>query len=297
MSSGRFDRNIRFFGRSGQERLRSVSVAVVGVGGIGTHVVQQLSLLGVGGLALIDPQELDRSNLNRYVGARYDDPIPGTRKVDVGERIARSIGPEIRIVKVFDSLVSHDAFRAIIEADYAFGCVDREGVRLILNELCAAYSRPYFDVASEIVSEGGVAYGGRVFAAWDGGGCLACLGILDLAEAQQDLFGPEGRRDFEATYGVEHTHLGDPGPSVVSINGVVASLAVTEFMVAVTGIRPPQRLLNYYGHLAPDRGDRPVTVSVDQPWPDCYYCKGIRGAREKADVLRYIRAGVGQYLH
>jgi len=296
MSSDRFDRNIRFFGRTGQERLRSASVAVVGVGGIGTHVVQQLSLLGVGGLALIDPQELDRSNLNRYVGARYDDPIPGTRKVDLGERIARSIGPEIRIVKVFDSLVSHDAFRAIIEADYAFGCVDREGVRLILNELCAAYSRPYFDIASEIVPKEGLAYGGRAFAAWDGSGCLVCLGILDLAEVQQDLSGPEGRDDFGAIYGVDRTLLGEPGPSVVSINALVASLAVTEFMVAVTGIRPPRRLLNYYGHLVPHRSDRQVTVSADEPWLDCYYCKGIRGVGEKADVERYIRAGVGQWL-
>ncbi|MFQ5803613.1 MAG: ThiF family adenylyltransferase [Candidatus Methylomirabilales bacterium] len=296
MSSDRFDRNIRFFGREGQERLRSASVAVVGVGGIGTHVVQHLSLLGVGGLALIDPQEMDASNLNRYVGARYDDPIPGTRKVDLGERIAHSIDPKIRIVKVFDSLVSDEAFRAIIESDYLFGCVDREGVRLILNELCAAYGRPYFDVASEIVPEDGLAYGGRVFAIWDGNGCLVCSGVLDLAEAQQDLSRPEGRRDLEPIYGVDRTLLGDPGPSVVSINGVVASLAVTEFMVAVTGIRPPQRLLNYYGHLVPHRGERPVTVSVDEPWPDCYYCKAIRGAGDKADIQRYIRAGVRQWL-
>ena len=75
MSIDRFDRNIRLFAREGQERVRSASIAVVGVGGIGTHVVQQLSLLGVGGLALIDPQEMDASNRNRYIGARYDDPI------------------------------------------------------------------------------------------------------------------------------------------------------------------------------------------------------------------------------
>jgi hypothetical protein len=77
---------------------------------------------------------------------------------------------------------------------------------------------------------------------------------------------------------------------VVSINGVVASLAITEFIVGVTGIRPPHHLLTYYGHLGK------VTVNTDEPRPDCYYCKGIRGYRARADVERYIRAGVGRWL-
>ena len=58
MHSERYDRNIRFFGKEGQDRLASVSVAVVGVGGLGTHVAQQLALLGVGRLVLIDKGEL-----------------------------------------------------------------------------------------------------------------------------------------------------------------------------------------------------------------------------------------------
>src|SRR6185437_12668857 len=70
----RFDRQLRFFGRAGQKRIQSAKVAVVGVGGLGTHVVQQLSLLGVKKLSLVDAQELDETNLNRYVGARHDDP-------------------------------------------------------------------------------------------------------------------------------------------------------------------------------------------------------------------------------
>ena len=50
MNTERYDRNIRFFGKKGQDRLAAASVAVVGVGGLGTHVVQQLALLGVGRL-------------------------------------------------------------------------------------------------------------------------------------------------------------------------------------------------------------------------------------------------------
>ena len=80
------------------------------------------------------------------------------------------------------------------------------------------------------------------------------------------------------------------GPSVVSINGVVASLAVTEFMLRVTGIREPNRLLTYHGRTGK------VTVSTDEPVPDCYYCKGLWGTGDRADVQRYIREGVGAFL-
>lgn len=284
----RFDRNVRFFGKEGQERIRVANVVIVGVGGLGTHVVQQLSVLGVGSVGLIDSEELDETNLNRYVGARYDDPIPGTRKVDLCERIVRSIDPTIRVCKVFDFVVSEEAFAAIRKADYVFGCLDNEGSRLILTEMCAAYCRPYFDLASDIVAGDRPSYGGRVCAAWDGNGCPVCSGVLDLAEAQRDLAGPETQHDLDAIYGVSRILLGRAGPSVVSINGVVASLAVTEFLVGVTGIRRPHHLLTYYGHLGK------VTVNTDKPQPDCYYCKGIRGYREKADVERYIRASVGE---
>jgi len=78
--SSRHDRSIRFFGREGQEKLRNSAVAVVGVGGVGGHVVQQLALLGVRSISVIDAEELAETNLNRYVTARATDAIPGTPK-------------------------------------------------------------------------------------------------------------------------------------------------------------------------------------------------------------------------
>jgi hypothetical protein len=288
--SERFDRNIRLFGKEGQDKISASRLAVVGVGGLGTHVVQQAALLGVGRFGLIDSEELDETNLNRYVGARYDDPIPGTPKVDIGERIVESINADIEVTKVFDSLVSEDAFTEIIHADYVFGSLDSEGARLVLTELCAAYDRPYFDLASDISSLESLTYGGRVFVSWKGHGCLVCCGVLDIAEAQAELSGPEGKRNRDALYGVLPDLLDRVGPSVVSINCVIASLAVTEFMVAVTGIRAPKRLSTYYGHSGK------VTVSSDEPAPDCYYCKGIRGKRDAVGVQDYIRKGVGVFL-
>ena len=253
--------------------------------------MQQLALLGVGSLALIDSEELDPTNRNRYVTARHDDTCPGTPKVDIAERTVTLIDPGIHVDKVPDSLVSEDAFTRVIGADYVIGCLDAEGARLVLNELCAAYGRPYFDLASEVIPGNPPAYGGRVCSiTWDGDGCLVCYDLLDMVEAHADLAGPEVSRDRDAMYGVDRRALGRSGPSVVSINGVVASVAITEFMVAVTGIRAPTRVLTYYGHMGR------LTKPVEPPSPDCYYCKSIRGRGAAADVHRYIREGVGTFL-
>ena len=282
----RFDRNMRFFGREGQERLSASHVAVVGIGGLGTHVVQQLAFLGVGHLTLIDKEELDETNLNRYIGARHDDPIPGTLKVVIGERTVKEVNPSIRVDTYTVSFVSTEGFKAITEADYVFGCLDREGARLVLNELCAAYARPYFDLASGIEHGSPLLYGGHVCVAWDGRACLVCYGLLDVTEAQGDLANPDMQRDRAAIYGVAPDVLGRSGPSVVSINGIIASLAVNEFMLGVTGIRPPRGVLAYRGHIGR------LTTVESESGPDCYYCEGIRGLGDAADVQRYIRAGV-----
>jgi molybdopterin/thiamine biosynthesis adenylyltransferase len=290
MTNDRFERQVRFFGREGQERLGAARVAIVGVGGVGSHVVQQLALLGVGTVVPLDAQQLDVTNRNRLVGAREDDPIPGTRKVAIVERSVKAIDRSIVVDDVFDSLVSDRGFAAVIGADYVLGCLDSEGARLILTEVCAAYSRPYIDISSDILPGDPPEYGGQICIAWDGNGCLSCLNVLDRAEAEAELAGPTERRRRDEIYGIRRGLLENAGPSVVSINGVVASLAVTELMLAVTGVRAPHRLLTYNGR----RGK--VTVSSDEPASGCYYCKGIRGKRNAVDVQRYVREGVGAYL-
>jgi hypothetical protein len=277
----RLDRNIRFFGREGQDRLNRASVAVVGCGGLGSHVVQQLAYLGVSKLALIDHEELDVTNKNRYVTAYADDPATGAKKVDLAKREVQLINPKVEVLTISEELRSRSAFREIALANYVFGCLDNDGARLVLAELCAAYRRPYFDLATEIVPGSRPVYGGRLFVAWGDNGCLICRGLLDLVEARADLESVTARQDRTTLYGVPVDALREVGPSVVSINGVVASLAVTEFGVAVSGLRRPHTLLTYRADLGR------VTVNADPPSKNCYYCKEVYGMGKQADVERY----------
>jgi hypothetical protein len=289
--TGRFERQLGVFGQEGQDKIAAARIVVVGVGGLGSHVVQQLALLGNQHITVIDAEELADSNRNRYVTARFDDSVPGTRKVDIAERLAKSIDPSIHVEKIYDSVVSPAAFAAITEADFVIAGVDSEGARLVLNELCAAYARPYIDLASDVPPGPPLEFGGRIATMrWRSDGCLVCRGLIDLEEAGLDLAGPDAKRDRAAIYGIPIDALGRSGPSVVSINGVVASLGVTELMAAITGLRDPKDVIMYRGHLGK------MTILTDPPQADCYYCGFARGKRAAADVERYLRANVGTFL-
>jgi hypothetical protein len=283
MIDNRFDRQIRLFGTEGQAKIGASRVAVIGAGGTGSIIIPQLALLGVGHLTIVDHDEIEQSNRNRHFCARTSDPVPGTLKVAIAARAVREYNPSIVVNEVPCSLLSPSGFKAVVSADFVFGCIDLEGVRLVLLELCAAYAKPYIDIATGVEPGPPAMYGGRVCCAVGGDGCLACLGQLDMGEAAMDLETPEQQGDREAVYGVAKGTLGMHGPAVVSINAVTASLAVTEFMKLCAGIDTPTRLLKYDGRMSR------VSVSLDQPAANCYYCKGIWGTRQAADIERYIR--------
>lgn len=277
----RYDRSMRLFGADGQRALGRVAATLVGGGGVGSALAQHLALLGVRRITSIDPEELDETNRNRFIGARLTDPVPGTLKVALIDRLIRETNSGVESNPIAKSLLSTEAFDAIRTSDWVFGCLDDDGPRAVLNELCAAYDLPYIDLAADVPAE--KVYGGRVCVAIDGQGCLDCLGLLDKRDVRR-YFESEGQRDREdAVYGIDRKVLETRGPSVSPVNGVVAGLGAAEFMVAVTGLRRPTRLQEYRAW------ESKVVVNTDSPRPDCLWCKGIRGTGAMADVERYLR--------
>ena len=72
-----------FLGVRSDEILSSVRVGIIGLGGGGAHVVQQLAHVGVADFVTCDPDRVEESNLNRLVGAAAADAESGTLKTDV----------------------------------------------------------------------------------------------------------------------------------------------------------------------------------------------------------------------
>jgi molybdopterin-synthase adenylyltransferase len=267
MPENRFDRNVKLFGQAGQDAIRQARVAVVGLGGIGSHIVQGLTYLGVRRFVLFDDDTVSSSSLNRLIGATPEDARLGTSKLEVAERLIKGVEVDAKIDRVPERAVS-EAFLALAEsADILFGCVDRETPRLQLTAYAADRAKPYVDCSTDVDAEGGgLRYGGRI-QVFTGDGCLSCLAELDQELLRLETLSPEQLGADEAIYGVPRDHLSEGGPSVVSLNGVVAHAALTEAMCFLTGLRAVNRLLVYHAHFGG------VSIPQRAPSPDCYYCR------------------------
>lgn len=276
------DRQERFFGEEGQAKIADCKIAIIGVGGLGTIVCQQLAYLRVGTIYLFEDEELDRTNLNRYVTARHKDPIPGTHKNDIAIRMINEIDPSIRVVPVPGTFPSEYAYKKLKEVDYVFGCLDNDGSRQVLLEYCCQFEKPYIDMASDIISKH--EWGGRVFVSFDENGCLHCFDELDQEEVDARFESPEERKTRESIYGISKDDLDEKGPSVISLNGIIASLGVTEFICMVTGLRPPKRKLTYRGGFGPVSDGSNQRVNTD-----CIFCKSTRGGRNIVELMRFLK--------
>ena len=203
MSEARYHRNVMLFGEEGQRKLRQTKVVIAGVGGLGSPVAQHMALLGVEEVGLIDDEELDDTNHNRFIGARADDPVPGSPKVSLAARLIHEINPQVRTRPCESALVASDSFELIKAADWVFGCFDEDGPRFILNEICAAYGKSYVDLASDVPATG--EYGGRICVSHDGDGCLHCLGLIDDEDVNGYLRSADERaRDHIIVLGEAH---------------------------------------------------------------------------------------------
>ena len=261
----RFDRNERLFGHDGQGLIAKARLAIVGLGGLGSHVAQQAAYLGIRKFVLIDGDVVTMSSLNRLIGARLSDAVAGTPKVTVAERVISGIEPAAEVTTIEEWLDASQADAAIRAADVVIGCLDDDVARLALTAVTSESQLPYFDLASE-VEDGARHYGGRVLFALTPLRCAYCLGELDPEELALAGLTREQRTARDRSYGVSASALRGRGAAVVSLNGVVASLAVTELMVYLTGLRPPAILLRYRG----DTGT--VTRAATEPTGPCPFC-------------------------
>jgi molybdopterin/thiamine biosynthesis adenylyltransferase len=98
-----FSRNLGWFTEAEQQKLRTSTIAIAGLGGVGGIHLLTLARLGVGRFHIADFDTFDVANFNRQVGATVS--TLGERKLDVLAAQARDINPEIEL-KLFPQGVS-----------------------------------------------------------------------------------------------------------------------------------------------------------------------------------------------
>ena len=95
MEESAFCRTKILIGDEGLEKLKNAKVAVFGVGGVGSFVVEALARAGVGNFVLIDKDQVSLSNINRQLIATHE--TIGQLKVDVAKKRILSINPEAKV--------------------------------------------------------------------------------------------------------------------------------------------------------------------------------------------------------
>lgn len=140
-----FKRTRAVFGEQEHQLLSRLRIGIVGLGSVGSLVAETLARMGMQSFVLIDFDEVQSHNLDRLVTAIREDV--GKLKVDVAAaRIrasATAANVEVRLVPF--SVVEERGYRAALDCDVLFSCVDRPRARKILNHIAFAHLIPVID--------------------------------------------------------------------------------------------------------------------------------------------------------
>jgi molybdopterin-synthase adenylyltransferase len=266
----RLGRQTVAIGPRSEAQLANAKVAIVGVSGGGSHVLQQLAHIGVGTLIPVDDQVVDETNLGRLVGATEAD-VDTTPKVDLALRVATGIDSSIDVIPVQDRFPTARAIEALKDADIVVACLDRFDARDGINAFCRRYLIPLVDIGMAIVStkEHLAIADGQVIVSLPEHPCLRCWFLTDPLLAQE-------RRERPPGYDQNPDAAGDP--QVVSMNGVLASEAcncVLDLITSYSGGRRGAKMWQYEGRsgelvphdLPSHRADCPACAEQSQGDP------------------------------
>ena len=235
------DRNYRAFGKQGQAVISQLKIALVGCGGLGWQIGPQLVGVGARNILLVDYDTIEITNLNRLPGAPFS--CVGKYKAKVLAKLLRKMNHKVNVKYLIANVSESKVCEELKKCDIIIGALDSEKARSDVNKFSAQYLKIYLDAGSGILLENGKVKhaGGQVNVIIPGSSpCLTCNNSLDWKMVLYESMDKK-EQDIEVKRGYIQG-VSEPAPSVVSINGVVASTLVNEFLALTTGLRKP----NYY---------------------------------------------------
>lgn len=223
------------FGDDTYHKLKQLKIGVVGCSGTGSPVIEQLARLGVGTLVIVDPDKVEKKNLNRIVNSTMADAIAGEYKTTVIGKAIRNIGLGTKIVEFNCNLYDNKAvLNELITCDVIFGCVDSVDGRHLLSQLTNFYLIPYFDIGVRLDSDGKgniVSIVASIHYIKPGHSTLLSRGLYTSQRLFDDSLLRQDPGEFkkreEAGY-VKNANV--DRPAVISINMQISSMAVNEFL-------------------------------------------------------------------
>jgi len=228
-----YDRQVRAFGDAGQRVLRHLHIGVVGAGGTGSAVLEELARLGVGTLTFIDDDVVTETNITRIHGSRLEDVERPKIEVVRDQLAAIGFGTDLRAVN--GNVARRDVMELLRDCDLIFGCTDDHAGRAVLSRLAYWYLIPVIDMGVLIASTEGQVSGifARVTTATPGEPCLLCRGEFDPVRAREDQYSDAEREALQREGYAQG--LAERDPAVVAYTTLVASHAVADMLARIFG--------------------------------------------------------------
>jgi hypothetical protein len=200
-----------FLGSDSQRIIENVVVGIVGLGGGGSHIAQQLAHIGFLNYVLVDPDLLEVHNLNRLIGGTHRATTTAVPKTEIAGCLVHSIRPKASI-SARQSRWQDCAF-ALRRCDVIFAALDGFSPRRQLEAFSRRHLIPMIDIGMDVIriEPEPPQMAGQVILSMPGYACMHCMGFLN-----------------ERALGTEAARYGDAGPrpQVVWTNGILASAAV-----------------------------------------------------------------------
>lgn len=255
------DRN-GFFNRStlvlGLDVMRHIMheqvISIIGVGGLGSIIAEHLVHMGFHEINLIDPDTLEISNLNRVVGAYYEDAQLQRAKVDVVKRHITSINPHAIVTAYQSDIHDREVESVLALSDWIIVATDNHSSRLRAQELSMQYFVPLLSVGVNISVKNGAIedMSGEVITARIGDYlCLHCLKRINPITVASERHPDHIIRDTLVKKGYV-TGKDVKEPAVKTLNTSVATMAVEVLINQYTDLRKHVPILVYEhnGHMS-----------------------------------------------
>lgn len=236
--ANRYSRNIEFFNSAlnlgvnkfnVQKKLLESKVAVLGCGGLGSHIIMELAALGVGGLTIVDFDTIELSNLNRQI--LYREADLGSKKVFKARENILKFNARLNIKAIEKRIgCSEDIMSLVRGHDLVICAADKPRHHIVkwLNEACCSLGVPYIN--------GGLDIRNAIFYSVIPGksGCTECW-KNSLPQEKRQIINADDESGHD--YSV-------PAPALSALVSVAAGVMVCEAIKILTDIQPPVLINN-----------------------------------------------------
>ena len=249
----KYSRQIIFnkIGKEGQKKIKNTSIAIVGLGALGTVASEQLTRAGIGKLILIDRDFIEESNLQRQT--LYNEEDINKFKAETAAKKLEKINSDVKI-DFFVNDLNHRNIDKLLVADIILDCTDNLYTRYLINDYCKKNKIKWIYSAA-------VKDYGNVMPILPEKACFRC--ILDEAESIETC---------------------DTAGIVNTISSTIASIAVTQTLKLILNENLNPELIRF------DIWNNKLTKIKVKKNENCPACNKnyeyLQGKKEK-DIVKY----------